>query len=109
MLLTQSASSQLRRRAVYDGFGAEDADTSGTSHRRYPPEEWGPRSSGSVRAFVGAPHERSSDRAGRIDEFPSWRHATEFLIDRGGELPPNCERADALRDEHAENRRQGEL
>jgi hypothetical protein len=37
MPLMQSASSQLRRRAVYDGFDAEDADTSGTSHHRYRP------------------------------------------------------------------------
>jgi hypothetical protein len=37
MLLKQSASCLSHRKAVYDGFGAEDVATSGTSRRRYRP------------------------------------------------------------------------
>jgi hypothetical protein len=37
MLLMESASCQSHLRAVYDGFDAESADTSGTSRRRYRP------------------------------------------------------------------------
>jgi len=35
MVLMESVSYQLHRRAVCDGFGAEDADTSGASVHRY--------------------------------------------------------------------------
>ena len=37
MVTTESACRQSHRRAVSDGFDAENADTSGTSHRRYRP------------------------------------------------------------------------